>query len=386
MVLIYLALTVIGAAAWVVMSFQLFPLLIAIVASIFGAVLWVAAAVLAYGLFRKSQPLRPFDAAELQRSATRWGGEGRHIVTGDGRIVEYLVYGSKRPDAKTIVQMHGSGTTGGWQCRMNGPLLEALNLKGIAPTVPCHGYSDLHIGRQIADFPADLAHILDAEGVDQFMVEGTSFGTAHAMAIARHFGPERCIAMGLNGPYLPQHICREFGFRSDGDMLPTPDARTWYQAWNFVFADLVFAAPLLSPPGKFMHFMKEGNKTRHERPWVFETIEADQKERLVARGAQGQGWEAFSVDVTTIWGFDPREIQTKNIAVWYAKDDSAVPPEHGEWLADLFSSRPHTKTDIRSENAGFGHFTYMPSRGPAFQADEQTMPQTLLELTTTGGS
>ena len=52
------------------------------------------------------------------------GGEGRHVTTADGRIVEYLVYGSTRPDAPLIVQMHGSGTTGGWPCQMNAALCE----------------------------------------------------------------------------------------------------------------------------------------------------------------------------------------------------------------------------------------------------------------------
>ena len=56
-------------------------------------------AVLLYGLRRKAQPLRPFDAADQGRGAARLGGEGRHITTADGRIVEYLVYGSKRPDS-----------------------------------------------------------------------------------------------------------------------------------------------------------------------------------------------------------------------------------------------------------------------------------------------
>ena len=382
MVLAYMALVLLVIVAAATACFLLLPLIPAIVAVVLSVPLLTWLAVLLYGLQRKARPLRAFDAAELERDAVRWGGEGRHITTADGRIVEYLVYGSKRSDAKVIVQMHGSSTTGGCQCKVNASLCEKLNLKGIAPSVPCHGYSDLHIGRRIVDFPMDLELILEAEGVGEFMVEGTSFGTAHAMAIAWHFGPDRCVAMGLNVPYLSDQICKEFNLESKADALPRPDARTWYQAWNFFVADLMYVAPLISPPARFMTYLPEGKKTKKERPWIFDVIGDDQKERLVVRGSQGQGWEQLSFDVTVLWGFDPREIQTRNVAVWYAKDDSAVPPSHGEWLANLFSSKKDIDTSIRSENVGFGHFTYMPSRGPVFQTAEETMARTLIDLST----
>ena len=380
MALAYLCLILLALVAAAAACFLYLPLTTAIVGALIGAPLLTWLAVLLYGLQRKAQPLRPFDAAEQERNAARLGGEGRHITTADGRILEYLVYGSKRSDARVIVQMHGSSTTGGSQCAVNAALCEELNLKGIAPSMPCHGYSDLHIGRRIVDFPLDLEVILEAEGVGEFMVEGTSFGTAHAMAIAWHFGPDRCAAMGLNVPYLSDQICKEFNLESKADALPRPDARTWYQAWNFFVADLMYFSPLISPPARFMRYLPEGKKAKKERPWILEAIGDDQKERLVVRGSQGQGWEQFSFDVTVLWGFDPREIQTRNVAVWYAQDDSAVPPSHGEWLADHFSSQEGVETSIRSENVGLGHFTYMPSRGPVFQADEETLPRTLIDL------
>lgn len=384
MVLAFIAILFVAILAGAVACFLFLPLIPAIVAVVIGVPLVTGLAVLLYGLQRRAQPLRPFDAAEQERDAARLGGEGRHITTADGRVVEYLVYGSHRPDAQVIVQMHGSATTGGCPCQMNASLCEELNLKGIAPSVPCHGYSDLHIGRRIVDFPLDLEAILAAEGVGEFMVEGASFGTAHAMAIAWHFGPDRCVAMGLNVPYLSDQICKEFNLESQADALPRPDARTWYQAWNFLVADLMYVAPLVSPPARFMAYLPEGKKTKKERPWIFEAIAEDQRTRLVARGSQGQGWEQFSFDVTVLWGFDPREIQTRKVAVWYAKDDSAVPPSHGEWLARYFGSKEGVKTHVRSEDAGLGHFTYFPSLGPAYQTAEETMPKMLLDLSAQG--
>jgi hypothetical protein len=117
-----------------------------------------------------------------------------------------------------------------------------------------------------------------------------------------------------------------------------------------------------------------------EKPWAINDLCLNQKEYLVARGTQGQGWEQFSFDVTVRWGFDPRKINTKNIAVWYAKDDSMVPPSHGEWLANFFGSEEGVNVDIRDKNIGLGHFTYFPTHGPEFQTNERTMPQALLDL------
>jgi len=186
--------------------------------------------------------------------------------------------------------------------------------------------------------------------------------------------------MGLNVPYLSDQICKEFDLESKADALPRPDARTWYQAWNFLVADLMFDAPFVSPAARFMAHLPEGKKTMQVKPWAIEGVGDDQRNRLVARGTQGQGWEQFSFDVTVLWGFDPRGIETRNVAVWYARDDSMVPPSHGEWLADHFGSKEGVKTSVRSEDKGLGHFTYFPSLGPVYQTAEQTMPGMLLDL------
>lgn len=266
-----------------------------------------------------------------------------------------------------------------WQCKMNAARLKELNIKGIAPSVPNHGNSDIFSGRTIVQFPLDLGTILAAEEVDEFIVEGASFGTAHAMAIAWHFGPGRCKAMGLMVPYLSDAICKEFHLESKADALPRTDARTWYQAWNFYVADLMFASPL-APMAKFLDKFPEGKIAREIKPWAIDDIVEDQKERLVARGTQGQGWEQFSFNVTVLWGFDPREIKTTNIAVWYAQDDSMVPASHGEWLVNYFSDKTDVKIDVRNEKNGLGHSTYFPQYGSAYQSSERTMTQTLLEL------
>ena len=62
------------------------------------------------------------------------------------QVVEYLVYGSNREDATVMVQMHGATSTGGLMCTWNAEMFKQLNIRGIAPTMPNSGYSDIQAG------------------------------------------------------------------------------------------------------------------------------------------------------------------------------------------------------------------------------------------------
>ena len=379
MFLFLLTVSLLAVLAVAVVGFFYLPLLPAIAFTVIGIPFLFWLVFILFGLWKKSQSLRPFDADKLARDAKRIGGEGRYVKLPDGRILEYLVYGSKDADAKVIVQMHPQGGSAGVVCRFTAKICRELNVKGIAPSCPGHGFSDIHVNRTIADFPKDLEVVLEAEGVREFMVEGMSLGTPHAMAIARYFGPDRCVALGLNVPYLSATVCREFNLRNDADHLPRPDARAWYQAWNFVVAEILFRAPLISPMARLFRYLPEGKLVYGQRPWVFEAF-AEDNARTTVRGTQGQGYEFFSYEKLACWGFDPRELDTKRVAVWYATDDSQSPSAHGEWLANVFTSRADVKTHVRCESAGLGHFTYTPSRSADYEVGEQSIVKALLDL------
>jgi len=356
--------------------------------ALLGALVTLCASVLAYGTWRKRQGQLPFDEAEQASEAARRGGIGRHVTTADGRVVEYIVYGSQRGDARVMVQMHGAGSSAGLMCSWNAALFRELNLRGIAPSMPNSGYSDIHPARRIAQFPRDdLAPILRAEGVSEFLVDGHSLGTAHAMAIAWYFAPDhaehRCVGMGLNCPYLSSALCKELKFPCDADdlwIVRNNDPRAWHAAWNFALADLSNLLPFLSPPLKFGHLIWPA--FAKARPWAFPAVAEDQK-RTGARGYVGQGYEMTCYAINSVWGFDPRDIRTKNVAVWWALDDGfpGCPPVHGRWLSELFESKPGVHTTNRSLDIGFGHWTYAPSLGPEYQVAEETLPKTLQQMT-----
>lgn len=324
-----------------------------------------------------------FDAAEQQASCKT--GDARHATTVDGRVMEYIVYGSKLEDAKVMVQMHGATCSAGLMAEWNHALFVELNLKGIAPSMPNTGYSDVHPKRRIGSFPRDdLAPILVQECVEEFLVDGHSLGTAHALAVAWFFSPDhkehRCVGMGVNCPYLSTPLCKELGFRCDADdmyMIRNNDPTKWHSAWNFAIADLTFFLPFASPPLKFGASLYP--KVDKERPWVFPPIVRDQM-RTVARGAKGQGFEMMSYEINSLWGFDARDIKTKNIAIWYAEDDKDCPPEHGRWLAQVFRSKKGVNVSVRDVDIGLGHWSYTPSLGPVYQQEEETIPKTLLSM------
>lgn len=281
----------------------------------------------------------------------------KFVVTSGGRSIEYFVWGSSKSDARVAVICHGSACTGRFfnQALYPEHVLVELNVVAISPSYPGHGGSDGLPFRRIADWPKDnLGPILEAEGVDQFFVQGASYGTAHAMATASYFGPEKCVALGLNVPYLPEPICREFGFTTDADFVLSEKLLKKPYVMLPVLSLLHMFSPLFKSA---LAAVSEGPAFSKESPAVLMALQADIG-RTFLRGAYGQVYEMLNGDTNKRWQ-DPRTIQTKYTCVCYAEDDTQCPPAHGKWLAEIFSSNPGIKCEVRHEKKGLGHFTYM---------------------------
>jgi len=299
------------------------------------------------------------------------------------RTIEYFVWGSTQPNATVMVVCHGSNTTGKYlnEFLYPHPTMVALNVKVISPSFPGHGGSDAQPFRRIHDWPKDdLMPILEAEQVDTFFVQGTSYGTAHAMAVASHFGGgqttgRRCLAMGLHVPYLPEPICREFKFHTDADYLWSQS--TLMQAW-ILLPSLSLLSLLQSQLAKGLSLLKEGPLVQAENPQLIRALQAD-VQRSFLRGPVGQVYEMFNATTNQQWP-DPRTIDCQNVAIWYAQDDGACPPAHGKWLADVFTQKTQEGTklniNIRSEKKGLGHFTYMGNE----DRDRGIMTRVLLDM------
>ena len=96
--------------------------------------------------------------------------------------------------------------------------------------------------------------------------------------------------------------------------------------------------------------------------------------RSMIRGSAGNTWES-ALDVAYLWGFDPREIDTKNICVWHALDDTACPPEIGAWLAKYYKERG-ANVNYKNDNIGFNHMTFCSSH---YRKAENSMIKVLLD-------
>ncbi|CAB9506920.1 Alpha beta hydrolase [Seminavis robusta] len=308
--------------------------------------------------------------------------DGKYIVTTtastNDRTIEYFVWGSTKPNATVTVVCHGSNTTGKYfnQYLYPAKTMEAMNVKVISPSYPGHGGSDAQPFRDITDWPKDdLEPILLAEGVDTFMIQGSSYGTAHAMAAASYFSPDRCLAMGLNVPYLPENICREFDLHTDADYILSESSLS--HPW-ILLPILSLLSLTYTQIAKGVGMIAEGPAAMEQIPAVIRALEADCR-RSFLRGPIGQAYEMLNSSTNQQWP-DPRDIQCQNVAIWYAEDDGACPPDHGEWLADVFTKKERKektcKTNIRHEKKGLGHFTYMDHAS----RDQGIMTETLLAM------
>ena len=315
------------------------------------------------GLYLLKKGPLAFDEVSLEDDG------GKYVETDDRRKVEYFVFGNLEPQSKVVICMHGSGPEAMSELALNEKCCKELGLKGIAISLPGYGYTDMNPGRKVVDWPKeDLSAVLKKEKVDKFMIIGHSQGTAHAMAAAYCY-PERCEGFGLNAPFLPSSISKEEGVVSaigSGSLPNTETIEKFYMAWYFAVMHLSLVT--FSPwfPMKAMK-MPSTNATYK--------IMQDTLKRAVVRGSVGGTYETAH-DVCYDWGFDPREIKNDNICIWHASDDKLCPLEIGKWLRDYYQNKLGVKVNFRSDDLGFGHFTYKQGE---FLEPEQSMIKALLK-------
>ncbi|KAL3910203.1 MAG: hypothetical protein SGARI_002240 [Bacillariaceae sp.] len=256
--------------------------------------------------------------------------------------------------------------------------MKLLNVKLISPSYPGHGGSDSQPFRRIHEWPlTDLVPILQQENVHgKFMIQGASYGTAHAMATAVAL-KDRVSALGLQVPYLPAPICRDNGFHTDEDMILSE--QQCQQPWiRLPILSLFQLCKGFIPSG--IAALPEGAQATKDLPDFMHILQQDTV-RSFLRGVVGQSLEMTNAATTQYWP-DPTLIDAHVVAVWYAQDDGAVPPAHGQWLAKMFQAKQGSNNgkqmqlDIRAEQRGWGHFSYFSNA----DTDTGMQTQVLLEM------
>ncbi len=124
------------------------------------------------------------------------------IVLPDGRRLGYAEFGNRSGPA--VFHFHGLPGS-----RLEGQLLAKaaadLGIYLIGIDRPGMGLSDFLADRRIGDWPADVAALADALGIDKFSVEGFSGGGPYAAACAVSL-PDRVVACGLVSSAGPRGI------------------------------------------------------------------------------------------------------------------------------------------------------------------------------------
>jgi len=306
----------------------------------------------------RARALPPIDTEQITKDG------GRFVQLTDGRIVEYFVYGSDAPDARVVVEIHGS-MMNGWNMAdprvwgVNISKLKDLNIRAIAPSLPGAGLTSAIPGRKIADWPkTDLAPILQQEGVDRFMVAGTSEGAAHSLAAGHHFG-KRVDAMGVYCTWLPNPIIEECNLPRQPDEPPQWLTTAWMQ--NSCCGACLF--PLfghMMTPEKMLSGMVEGLDVEINNPEnnidfgdaAWKQAMAEGAARTLKHSYQGQMWSMAHEVMWADWGFDPRNIEVPRVVVAYMQGDKTCPPEHGDWLASHFEANCPGTTVVRVTSKG----------------------------------
>lgn len=228
------------------------------------------------------------------------------------------------------------------------PLVRAsqhAGLRLITYSRPGYDGSDPQPGRRVADVAADVATILDAVGVDEFVSLGWSGGGPHSIACAALL-PKRCLAAGAIAGIAP--------YPADGIDWLAGMATENVEEFSAAIAGEATLRPLLdrlAPPHRAVTGADVATTLgslvsdvdRQALTGEFADMLAASFHAALEPGIEGwlEDDLAFGMD----WGFSLSEIRIP-VAIWHGEHDSFVPFAHGQWLArQIPGVRSHLSSD-----------------------------------------
>ena len=247
----------------------------------------------------------------------------------DGRQLEYCVSG---PEGGPALLFH-HGTLGACtQIRGLADGAHRFGLRFVTSSRAGYGASSRKPGRRIADVTDDIAHLLDALGIERCLVAGWSGGGPHALACGARLA-DRVRAVLVIAGVAPSGIpgldflagmgeanLAEFAAAAKGEDALRPFLVAEQEGLASITADALAEgmSSLLSPADLV-------------------ALAGGLDEDLVAqlRHGTGQsidGWLDDDLAFLTDWGFSVDDV-TVPTTLWQGSDDLMVPFSHGRWLA-----------------------------------------------------
>jgi len=258
------------------------------------------------------------------------GRPGQRLTLADGRRLGYDDHGPR--DGAPIFYFHGAPSSR-LDLRMfaGDGLAERLGVRVVAVDRPGCGLSDFQRRRRQRHWPADVAALADALGIDRFEVLGWSGGGPYALACAAHI-PRRITMATLVSSMGPHDV-------------PGLAAGTNKQSMRFF--GLNRDLPVV---GRMFDRLMICAATRHPTAFLERTVEAlpeVDRNAMNAPAVSGayldavtesfrhgtRGPQADIALMVTKWDFDPGRIEVP-VRVWHGEQDADAPPGMGRWIAE----------------------------------------------------
>lgn len=274
----------------------------------------------------------------------------------DGRLMSFAEYGSKAPDAHSIIFCHGIP-----DCRLDACLLisdqeiaKKLNVRWIGIDRPGIGLSSTHESRNTLSWVEDLRELINALNLKSYYIFGVSGGTGYALAAAKLLPREQVRGVGIMigvapwesstngmsilnriGYFVWKHVPGVFGWIFDRELVPIMQAENQTEAEELMSRSMKYGSQI-------------ADTEDIDNPEMVSAITKIYRE--VCRQGAG-GWVEDSKVQTGDWGFKIEDVQYPGVHLWYGEKDVNTPPSMGKHLAARLTG------SLYKEFAGKTHFT-----------------------------
>lgn len=250
----------------------------------------------------------------------------RTLTLSDGRTLAYAEFGDL--GGRPVLYFTG-GNNSRLEAASYHPVARALGVRLISTDRPGMGRSSLQPDRTFLDWPADVAELADALGLERFALMGLSGGSPHLLATAYR---------------LPERVTRA-AVVSGAAPLSAPGA--FRGMWPPI--RILYFLARRAPAGLMRGVMRAmTNPERNFTPQNIARLRPSETEILTRRPelvadlatsmteAHRQGYEGAVQEwrlYTKPWGFPLDEIQTP-VDLWYGEADGNTPVSMGRYLAE----------------------------------------------------
>ena len=275
----------------------------------------------------------------------------RSVTLPDGRELAYEEYGD--PAGEPVLSFHG-----GLSSRLDAaPAHRAaldLGVRLLSPDRPGIGRSTFQPGRRLLDWPADVAALTDALGIDRFAVMGWSCGGPYAAVCGARMS-DRITAVGLLSSAVPLELVGTTKGLARDDRILLLLVR-----WAPRLAAALLRVTIGDATDRRLYreirrsFPAVDRAALDERGSIVDAV-AFVKESM-RQGAEGclQDYRVFG----SPWGFDLSEV-TVPVQIWEGEEDNTGPPEYRELLLR------HLPRAQLSLVPGEGHLSLLQHQAPA---------------------